>query len=305
MFTFDSLAKQPAHFHNFTGLTVAEAKELVVLLEPDWREQRSEQVKTKRKREVGGGRKLALPDFRDRLLVFLLYAKLYPTYVFLEYLFGVDHSNIGRIIQEMSPILSATVIINRSGKRIRSLQDLKEAIPDLDEVIVDATEQKIARPQKKRARKQHHSGKRKDFTIKEQIMGTKQKIILHVSDPIPGRTHDYVLFKRSGVPQWLSKNPDIAGRVDLGYQGANKDFPEATIILPVKRSRSKHELTRSEKIQNTKKAKRRIWIENIIANLKKFKLLAGLYRNAKGNYGNFFKAIAFLSNFRTLARQTS
>lgn len=305
MLTFDSLAKQPAHFHNFTGLTVAEARELVVLLEADWQEQRTERVKTKRQRKVGGGRKLELPEFRDRLLVFLIYAKLYPTYVFLEYLVGVDHSNIGRIIQELSSVLSATIIINRNGKRIRSLKDLKEAIPNLDEVIIDATEQRVNRPKKKRARKTHHSGKRKDFTLKEQIMGTRKKIILHVSDPVPGRLHDYKLFHRSGVPQWLSKHPGVTGRVDLGYQGANTDYPKATIVLPVKRSRSKHELTRSEKIHNTKKAKRRIWIENTIALLKKFKLLAGVYRNAKESYGNLFKSIVFLSNFRTLARQTA
>lgn len=305
MLTFDSLAKQPAHFHNFTGLTIAEARELAVLLEPDWQDQRAERVKTKRQRKVGGGRKLELSEFRDRLLVFLVYAKLYPTYVFLEYLFGIDHSNIGRIIQEIEPVLSATIVINRHHKRIRSLQDLKEAIPDLDEVIVDATEQRVNRPQKKQARKAHHSGKRKDFTVKEQIVGTKRKIVLHVSDPVPGRTHDYKLFHRSGVPHWLEKHPEIKARVDLGYQGANTDYPKADIVLPVKRSRRKHELTRSEKIRNTKKAKQRIWIENTIALLKKFKLLAGIYRNAKARYGGLFKAIVFLSNFRTLARQAT
>lgn len=303
MLTFDSLAKQPTHFHNFTGLTVSEARNLAILLEPDWQEQRAARVKTKRTRKIGGGRKLELPEFRDRLLVFLVYAKLYPTYVFLEYLVGVDHSTVGRIIQELTPILSATIIINRNGKRIRSLKDLKEAIPNLDEVIIDATEQRVNRPQKKRARKAHHSGKRKDFTVKEQIVGTKQKIILHVSDPVPGRTHDYKLFHRSGVPQWLEKHPDIKARVDLGYQGANTDYPKADIVLPVKRSQSKRELTRSEKIRNTKQAKQRIWIENTIALLKKFKLLAGIYRNAKERYGQFFKSIVFLSNFRTLARQ--
>lgn len=302
MLTFDSLMKQPARFQNFTGLKVAEAQKLLTLLQSDWDSQRSRSFKTNRVRKIGGGRKLELPDFKDRLLVFLVYAKLYPTYVFLEYLFGADHTTVGRIIKELEPILSATIIINRHHKRIRSLKDLKEVIPDLDEVIIDATEQKIPRPEKKKARKKHHSGKRKDFTLKEQIMGTKQKLVLHVSNPVPGRMHDYKLFQKSGIPEWLTKHPEVTGRFDSGYQGAQKDYPKATIVLPVKRSRSKHELTRSEKIMNTKKAKQRIWVENILANLKKFKILKDIYRNGKERYGSLFKAIVFLSNFRTLAR---
>jgi len=302
MLTFDSLAKQLSHFRNFTGLTPTEAEELAALLRPDWEQCRLAKVKIDRRRKVGGGRKLELPEFKDRLLVFLIYAKLYPTYIFLEYLFGIDHATVGRIIQELEPILAATIIINRHHKRIRNLDDLREAIPNLDEVIIDATEQRVARPTKKRARKQHHSGKKKNFTIKTQIMATKQKVILHASDSLPGRTHDYKYFRQTDVPDWLEANPQIKARVDLGYLGANRDYPKANIILPVKRTRAKKELTRSEKIHNTKKAKARIVVENTIANLKKFKLLADTYRNAKGRYSGLFKAVVFLSNFRTLAR---
>ena len=77
---------------------------------------------------------------------------------------------------------------------------------------------------------------------------------------------------------------------------------QSHIILPPKRSRSKKKLTRSEKIRNTKKAKARIFVENTIANLKKFKILSDIYRNAKEQYALTFKSICFLSNFRTLER---
>ena len=233
MLNFQSLAKRPMHFANFTGLSVEEAQKLVKLMEADWQRQRKESFKTDRERKIGGGRKLDVPEFADRLLVFLIYAKVYPTYLFLEYLFNIDQSNICRIVQEMTPLLSATIVINRNHKRVRSLEDLREAIPDLDEVLIDATEQRINRPEKKRVRKKHHSGKKKDFTLKEQIVSTKQKVILHAADSSPGRAHDYKYFKQTGVGNWLEDNPQIKARVDLGYQGADKDYPKATIILPV------------------------------------------------------------------------
>lgn len=302
MLNFESLAKQPTHFRNFTGLSVEEARKLVKLMEPDWDRQRAENLKIDRQRKIGGGRKLGIPGFADRLLVFLIYAKVYPTYLFLEYLFNVDQSNICHIVKEMAPLLSASIVINRNHKRVRTLEDLREAIPDLDEVLIDATEQRINRPEKKRVRKKHHSGKKKDFTLKEQIVSTKQKIILHVADSSPGRAHDYKYFKTTGVGEWLEQNPQIKARVDLGYLGANGDYPSADIVLPVKRTRAKKELTRSEKIMNTRKAKARIPVENNIANLKKFKILSDKYRNLKEHYSAIFKSVCFLSNFRTLQR---
>ena len=302
MLNFESLAKQPMHFRSFTGLSVEEARKLVKLVQPDWQRQRKEKLKTDGIRKPGGGRKLNIPNFADRLLVFLIYAKIYPTYLFLEYLFNVDQSNICHIVKEMTPLLSASIVINRNHKRVRTLEDLREAIPDLDEVLIDATEQRIPRPEKKRTRKKHHSGKKKDFTLKEQLVTTRQKIILHVSDSSPGRIHDYKYFKTTGVGEWLEDNPQIKARMDLGYLGANDDYPLADIVLPVKRTRAKKELSRSEKIMNTRKARARMPVENNIANLKKFKILADKYRNLKEHYSAIFKSVCFLSNVRTLER---
>jgi hypothetical protein len=302
--SFDTLAKQPRHFRAFTGFTVKEFAELAATIRSDWESSRKAgRIPTEdRVRKEGGGRKLDLPALEDRLLVFVIWAKVYPTYLFLEYLIGVDESNICRIIQEFLPILSATIIIDKSRKKIRSLEELKELIPDLGEVLVDATEQRVPRPQKKRVRKKHHSGKKKGFTMKTQIMATKEKIILHASDSSPGRIHDYRLFKKTDVPQWLERHPDVTARLDLGYLGIHKDYPDIAAVLPFKRFRGMKELSRSQKIHNTKRAKKRIPVENALANLKKFRVLADVFRNVKERYSATFKSICFLSNFRTLAR---
>jgi len=308
MMRFYSLSKKPKHFLNFTGLTVNEFQKLVSLIKDDWPLQREQRLKplALRQRKLGGGRKLKLPLIEDRMLVFSVYAKLYLPQVLMEYLFNIDESTVCRIIQELSPLLSKKIVINRKpGKRITTLEELRELFPDLDEILVDATEQRIPRPKKKRERKKYHSGKKKAFTVKTQIITNRKGLILNVSDSSPGRHHDYKYFKKTKIPKWLENNQNIKAYGDSGYQGVNKDYPRINFAIPFKRSRSKKELTRSEKIRNTKHSRKRIIIEHTFANLKKYRILSETYRNAKEHYSEIFKSIAFLSNLRMLERNLS
>jgi len=302
MLRFKSLSQRPRHFQNFTGLSVKEFNKLKSSIEEDWLQAKQAKLKTDRIRKVGGGRKPKLETIDDRLLVFLMYAKLYTSYLLLEYLFGVDESNICRIVQEFTPILSKKIIINRQGKKITTLEELKEVIPDLDEILIDATEQRVPRPKKKRARKKYHSGKKKAFTMKTQIITDKRGLILHASDSSPGRPHDYKHFQETAVPEWLERNPDITAYGDSGYQGINKDYPDISFKIPTRRNRGKKELSRSEKIMNTKQRKKRIPVEHSLAHAKKYRILSDIYRNSKEHYSAIFKSIAFVANLRMLER---
>lgn len=307
MLRFESLAKRPRHFQSFTGLAVPEFRALTNEVRGAWENERRRRGKQRnRQRKPGGGRKLALPSLEDRLLVFAVYAKLYSSYLLLEHLFGIDESTVCRMVQEFAPLLAKRFVIQRRpGKKITTLDELKELIPDLDEVLVDTTEQKIPRPQKKRVRRTHHSGKKSAFTLKTQLVTDARGRILHVADPIPGRRHDYAYFQKTAVPRWLSRHPEITAYGDRGYQGVNTDYPKARMRTPIKRSRKKRVLTRSEKIRNTKLSKKRIVIEHTFAHLKKFRLLGEAYRNARERYGDLFKAVACLVNLRMALRSTA
>lgn len=303
---YGSLSKNPSHFQHVTGLTPAEFQELLINFRPQWQSQRLERLdRPNRIRKIGGGPMHKL-ELEDRLLVYTVYAKLYLPYLLMEFLFGVDESTICRIIQEISQVLGDKIIINRRpGKRIRTIEELRELIPDLDEIITDATEQEVPRPEKKKERKKYHSGKNKSFTIKTQISVTPNRLIVNVSPSIPGRTHDYKYFQKTEVPGWLERNPQVIGRFDLGYLGVKRDYPKASIIHGIKRNRWKRKLTRSEKIFNTKCSKKRIVAEHAIANLKKYRILGDIYRNNKERYSMIFASVASLVNFRMLSRQTS
>ncbi len=302
---YNSFKRRSKHFLSFTGLTVEEFARLVADIRSDWFNQRIERLNKQnpnRKRKIGGGRKKVLNTPEDQLLLTLIWAKLCPSYLLLEYLFSIDESTACRTIQETIPLLQSKFILPepRKGKKITTLEELKEIIPDLDEILGDATEQKILRPQNKRKRKKYHSGRKKTFTVKTQITTNRQGLIVHLSRASPGRKHDYKLFKESKLAEVIPQETKVY--LDSGYQGAQKDYPGFNLIVPHKRTRNHKELSRSEKIQNHKQRKIRVKIEHTICQLKKFRLLSQTYHYSLQNYTPIFRFIANVVNFRMLQR---
>lgn len=308
MMRYHTLRQRARQFHSFTGLTVEEFDRLVALIRHDWIVKRQElltQRNPHRKRREGGGRKFALPTLEDQLLLALVWSRLYLVYFVLEHLFGVDESTVSRTIQRIQPLLQDRFILPERlpKKKIRTLEELKEFLPsdiDLDDILADGTEQAIPRPQKKRKRNAHHSGKKKRFTIKTQIATTRKGYVIHVSKPVPGRMHDYTLFKESILSTIVPRESRLYG--DSGYQGVQKDFPFLQSVIPYKRTRNHGELTRSEKIQNTKQRRIRVTIEHTLSRLKKYRVLAEPYRHSLQNYESAFRFVANVVNFRMIQR---
>lgn len=307
---YHSLKLRPKHFLSFTGLKVEEFDRLVALIRPDWINQRIDRLNKNnphRKRKIGGGRKFALPLLEDQLLLTLVWSKLYFSYFVFEYLFGVDESTVSRIVNHIPLLLQDRFVFEdprKSGrKKITTIEELKKLFPDIDDILADATEQVIPRPQSKRKRRPYHSGKKRKFTVKTQIATSRNGYILHVSPTVGGRTHDYKLFKKSGLPQLVPKDSSIF--VDGGYQGIQKDYPNLSALIPFKRHRGKNELTRSEKIFNKKQRRIRIKAENAIALLKKYNVLSQIYRHSLRNYNHTFRFVANIVDFRMICRMST
>jgi len=62
-------------------------------------------------------------------------------------------------------------------------------------------------------------------------------------------------------------------RVDLGFLGFNKDYPEAIVNLPHKRSKY-NDLTEIQKAENKVLASERIPVEHTFGGLKRYRILA-------------------------------
>ncbi len=134
-----------------------------------------------------------------------------------------------------------------------------------------------------------YSGKKKRHTQKTQIVADKasKRILCTAFDK--GRRHDFNLFKQSNV--YLKKESKCL--VDTGYQGIQKIHSNSE--LPKKKNK-KQPLTKEDKKQNQQISSVRITIENIIREVKIFRIIAEKYRNRRRRFALRFNLIAAIYN---------
>lgn len=308
MLTVKKLKRKPEQFHAFTGLTPQEFDKLLAGVEPVYQgREQARHEKDDRRRQVGGGHPFTLP-LAERLLMTLMYFRVYLTQGLLGFLFDLDDSNVGREInQRMRPVLLQVLPIPMrdshllgssppSGQRLGTLSALLAAHPELRDLLLDATEQEIYRPQAKLPRRQCYSGKQKQHTLKTQMVATPH-LILHILGQIPGSVHDYVLLQGSGVLHRLP--PDCSLRLDRGYEGVEQAYPEVTIEKPIRRQRGT-QLTVLGKLYNQMVSRLRIPVEHMIGRTKQFNILAQRYRGRRNDHEDIFAIVAGLVNFSAL-----
>jgi hypothetical protein len=310
MFSFERLSRQPRNFQRFTGLKVEQFEALVTELRSVYfKGQQARLKKTNRQRKVGGGRKFEL-ELEERLLLTLMYLRLYVSQTLLGYMFDLDDSNISREINErMMPSLKEVLplpmqeelltpaVQKQAKKRIGTLEELLETYPEFKEILVDATEQDVPKPKHKLARKQRYSGKKKRHTLKSQV-AVSHRLVLHLSRHVPGSVHDFSLLRATGIVYSVQAQGRKV-RLDKGYEGVEDVYPDADIAKP-KRAQRNHPLNPLEKLLNRLLSRLRMPVEHTLAFLQKFNILAGIYRGPTHRYDDTFLVVAGLSNFRIM-----
>ena len=320
MNTLNKLRRKPRHFQAFTGLTPAEFDTLVEELTPVYETaMNSKRQKPGRLRQPGAGHPFAL-EVPARLLMGLMYLRLYVSQSLLSYLFDLDESNVSRelrvrllpILQDVLPTplrdaplrdfarepnatADAPLVPEPNRKkRINTLQELLTAYPEIAEVLIDATEQPIPQPEDKLKRKQAYSGKQQDHTVKTQIVATRETI-LHVFGGLPGCISEMSVLRASAVVQQVP--PDVPVRIDKGYEGTDAAYPYALVAQPIKKPR-KQEQSILEKAYNHTLSMKRIYVEHHFARLKKWGAMAQIWRGKFSDHEGVFCVIAGLVNFR-------
>lgn len=268
---YTKLRKRPRTFNSLFGVTPDQFKKILKKVKPVWQKRVIDRYK-------GPGRLYAL-SLEDMLLMLLLYYRSYITQEFVGCLFGLDKSNVCRIIRKLEPIMAKVMAISKEKKLSKE---------DVESIIVDAFEQPIERP--KKGQKAYYSGKKKCHTVKTEVRINKKGRILHVSKSVPGTVHDFNLFKQ-GPPL-----PDHArGYFDSGYQGIDKIHKDSD--FPYKATKNKP-LDQEEKEYNIGLSRFRVKVEHIIGDLKTFRILSHRYRNKRKKYGIKVNIIAGIVNFK-------
>ncbi|MEO9294908.1 MAG: transposase family protein [Nitrososphaera sp.] len=295
---YERLSKRPQIFRSFTGLEVQEFDAIYCEIESRYPSFEAKRLsKRRRERAVGAGRHFKL-SLKNRFLMLLVYYRLYITYTLAEYLFGLDQSNVCRDIQVLEPLVRKCMLLPeklyRKTRRLRTIEEVEQYFPGF-KAFIDAMEQEIPRPKDKRRRKSYYSGKKKKHTVKKQVMVNKLGLILHQTGHDKGRKHDYAIYKnkRPVTP------PQVQNVADLGYKGADKDFPTVRYVLPIKKKRKK-KLTKKQKRYNRKVARERVVVEHTIARTKKYGIMGTRFRNRLKRYDRASSIVSGLVNFRIM-----
>ena len=94
---------------------------------------------------------------------------------------------------------------------------------------------------------------------------------------------------------------ELPVRLEHGYDGVEPDYPERRFQIPHKARRDKP-LDLIQKWANQLHNRYRAPVEHALAHLKRFKLLASIYRGPQHSYDDTFLTIAGLHDFRRQGR---
>ncbi len=191
------------------------------------------QLKPKRKRRLGGGRKGDLPTDMDKLLYILMFLKIYPTYDVLSILSNHQRSKCGDSVNLLLPVLEMT--LNRAlvlpKRKARSLEEVFERCPELKDVFIDGTERKTQRPRNLKRRKNLYSGKKKSTTRKTIVLSDEKKKIFFMTTTKSWRRHDKKVFDKASLIENIPKRITIwtdTGFIGIQHLHPNCVFPDKT-----------------------------------------------------------------------------
>jgi transposase len=311
MITSATLRPHRAAFRSFTGHTPEQFEALFAQFAPAHAQRCAASPTTQegkpRQRAFGGGCP-ARHDLPTRLLMALIWLRIYPTFEVLGFLFSLNKTNVHQAVHDMLGTLEsmADFPFERpvpERKKLRSLAAVMDAFPEV-RVVIDAKEQRIQRPQSRKEedrQRPYYSGKKKCHTLKNEIAVQPDGTIGAVSESVPGgAVHDLTLLRHTRLIERLDP-ADEAAMVDKGYDGLQHDYPEHTIYRPFKARRNRP-LTEEQRAYNRHLSQHRIVVEHTNAQLNQFQVLAQVYRHDREGHGRVVRAVAFLVDQRIRQR---
>lgn len=307
LLNYKILSRKPHLFRSLTGLELSEFDQFYTQAQAKYRDYEVKRLdRPNRKHKVGAGYPFKL-SLQDRLLMLMVYYRLYITSTLTGVLFDLDQSNVLKDIHKLEPLVEEILPLPKKlhdkAKRLQNIEEIEAMFPEF-KAFTDATEQEIPRPKDRQKRKTHYSGKRKRHTVKTQLTVNSKGLIVHKSRHVRGSTHDYALYKHSHP-----KLPDkVRSGYDLGYLGIKADFPKHNCVLPFKKKnpgRGKvgvraQELSAEQKAFNRELASERAVVEHTNSRVKKFLIWGSEFRNRTKRYDIMTDIVSGLINFRIL-----
>ena len=202
MLSYNRLSRKPLLFKSFTGLSVKQFDDIYKIIESKYTKHEIKRLSYKRNRErdIGAGRRFKLV-VKDRVIMVLVYYRLYITYTLMEFLFGLDQSNVCRDIEKIESLIRECLPIPQKlykvTRRLKTKEEVEQYFPGFM-AFTDCSEQPIPRPKNRLRRRLYYSGKRKKHTVKNlYTINQKGLIIYKTKHKQIGKRHDYSLQRQS------------------------------------------------------------------------------------------------------------
>lgn len=221
-----------------------------------------------------GGRPKAL-TLRQAVKVTVMYLRTNITEEVIAELLFVDQSTISRTISDLEKVIEDV---------------LKEFIPDLAEATqgrVAVVDGSLLPCWSWEDAPELWSGKHKTTGHSSQFVCDLSGNLLHISDPVAGKTHDAKSFTDSDVAEILDLDNTIG---DKGYIGTG-------IITPIRKPAG-GELLDWQKEFNTAINRMRYVVERAIANFKTWRSMHTDYRRPRHTIAQAFATVRALHFFK-------
>lgn len=293
----------------FTGLPPRRLGKLVADLADKWMA-----AEESRLRERRGHGRLRAPGagpghdlvFVDRVVVTLVALRFQLPHAALATLYGVDRSTVTRAIHEIRPLLAARgfAVPGHPDLRLRTLTDVfAYAESEGVELRLDGTEVQVRRPRaNKPGRRAFVSGKKKQNTKKATVITDSGGRTLWVGAFRPGRMHDQTAVRTEGIAGLFERYPKVEAKVDAGYRGLAKEFPDQVQAPPLKprKDTPPEEVTAWEE-ERRRQSSERIVVEHANAEHKQWRPLQR-YIGRREYFDQTFAAIGGLVSDRAAER---
>jgi hypothetical protein len=214
--------------------------------------------------------------FTDRVIATLVIPRFQLPHEALAVFYGVDRSTITRAVHEIRPLLAARgfAVPGKPEPRPRTLADVfAYAAAEGVEPRLDGAEVQVRRPRANRTgRRAFVSGKKKQNTKKPTVISDGKGRLLWAGAIRPGRTHDVTAMRTEGIEDLLRQYPKVKARVDSGYRGLARDFPDQVTAPPLKPGRDapSDAVATWEKVRKAQSSQR-ICVEHAIAEPKQWR----------------------------------
>ena len=293
----------------WTGISRAHLARLIGELAVPWTAAEEDRLLERRgherKRAAGAGPDHDLP-FTDRVIATLVHLRFQLPHMALAGLYRVDRSTVTRAVREIRPLLAARgfAVPGEPGIRLKTLADLFAYAAARGVTIrLDGTEVQVRRPRAgKPGRRAFVSGKKKQNTKKATVITDGKGRTLWAGAFRPGRMHDQTAVRTEGIAGLLRQYPQVRAKVDAGYRGLAKEFPDQVQAPPLKLKKdATAEETAAYEAQRHRQSSERICVEHANAEHKQWRPLQR-YLGRREDFNETFLAIAGLVSDRAAER---